>query len=68
MDDVFFPQYLSSECRDLIRKMLTKIPQERISLEQIAKHPFCFQAIRDGGALCRERYGGMVGNLNHKDD
>ncbi|CAD7942303.1 unnamed protein product [Amoebophrya sp. A25] len=59
----YFPEHLSPECRDLITKMLKKKPSERMSLEEVVKHSFCAQALEDGGKFCRERYGGMVGNV-----
>ena len=35
-----FPVPLSTECRDLIRKMLKRIPEERISIPEILQHPW----------------------------
>jgi len=31
---------ISDECKDLIRKMLTKDPKERITIDEALKHPF----------------------------
>lgn len=59
----YFPDHLSPDCKDLITKMLRKKPTERINLEEVQKHPFCAQALEDGGKFCKERYGGMVGNI-----
>ena len=35
-----FPEYLSEDSKDLIRRLLVKDPAERITLEQVLKHPF----------------------------
>ncbi|CAD7972959.1 unnamed protein product [Amoebophrya sp. A120] len=59
----YFPDHLSPDCKDLITKMLRKKPTERIQLEEVQRHPFCAQALEDGGKFCKERYGGMVGNI-----
>lgn len=63
MDKVYFPSYLSEECKDLICKMLKKHPVDRISLDEVAMHEFCVQSVKDGGKLCMEKYGGMVGGM-----
>jgi len=31
---------ISEECKDIVRKMLTKNPKERITIEEALKHPF----------------------------
>ncbi|EDW18870.1 uncharacterized protein Dmoj_GI13469 [Drosophila mojavensis] len=38
--DYTMPSHLSYEARDLIDKLLRKNPHERISLEQVLRHPF----------------------------
>ncbi|XP_017840892.1 serine/threonine-protein kinase PLK4 [Drosophila busckii] len=42
--DYTMPSHLSYEARDLIDKLLRKNPSERISLEQVLRHPFMTQA------------------------
>ncbi|GAB0097204.1 Serine/threonine-protein kinase PLK4 [Sergentomyia squamirostris] len=34
------PEYLSSEAKDLLNRLLEKCPEERIPLEEIPEHPF----------------------------
>ena len=58
-----FPEFLSNDCVDLISRMLCKRPTERITLDEVAQHPFLQQALADGGKFCKERYGGMVGTM-----
>lgn len=38
--DLKFPKYLSSEVKDFISKLLTKKPEDRMSLEQALSHPW----------------------------
>ncbi|TDG42085.1 hypothetical protein AWZ03_011487 [Drosophila navojoa] len=42
--DYTMPGHLSYEARDLIDKLLRKNPHERISLEQVLRHPFMSKA------------------------
>ncbi|EFC43822.1 predicted protein [Naegleria gruberi] len=35
-----FPEYVGDEAKDLVRKLLVKEPSNRITLEQVLKHPF----------------------------
>ena len=35
-----YPQHFSEECKDLIGKLVKRNPKERISLEEIKKHPW----------------------------
>ncbi|KAH8419639.1 hypothetical protein KR222_011625, partial [Zaprionus bogoriensis] len=42
--DYTMPTHLSYEARDLIDKLLRKNPHERISLEQVLRHPFMLKA------------------------
>ncbi|KAL7734495.1 hypothetical protein ACLKA6_010814 [Drosophila palustris] len=42
--DYTMPTHLSYEVRDLIDKLLRKNPHERISLEQVLRHPFMLKA------------------------
>lgn len=35
-----FPNYLSEEVKDLIMSLLNKVPQNRMSLEEVMKHPW----------------------------
>ncbi|XP_030573119.1 serine/threonine-protein kinase PLK4 [Drosophila novamexicana] len=42
--DYTIPSHLSYEARDLIDKLLRKNPHERISLEQVLRHPFMVKA------------------------
>ena len=37
---VIFPHYISNNARDLIKKILVVDPNERISINDIKKHPF----------------------------
>lgn len=46
--DYSMPNHLSYEARDLIDKLLRKNPHERISLEQVLRHPFMVKA---GGSI-----------------
>jgi len=38
--DINYPSFLSYEVRDLINKLLQKIPKERLNLEQVLDHPW----------------------------
>ena len=38
--DLKFPPYLSEEVKDFISRILVKDPQQRLTLEQIAEHPW----------------------------
>ncbi|XP_055856439.1 serine/threonine-protein kinase PLK4 [Episyrphus balteatus] len=40
MSDFHMPEHLSYEAKDLIDKFLRKNPNERISLEEVLRHPF----------------------------
>ncbi|XP_034108869.1 serine/threonine-protein kinase PLK4 [Drosophila albomicans] len=42
--DYTMPTHLSYEARDLIDKLLRKNPHERISLEQVLRHPFMLKS------------------------
>lgn len=44
MADYTVPSHLSSEAQDLINKLLKKNPRERISLQDILKHPFLLRS------------------------
>ena len=35
-----FPEHLSAECKDLIRRILQNVPAIRISLREIFEHPW----------------------------
>nr|CAG4716733.1 unnamed protein product [Naegleria fowleri] len=35
-----FPDYISEEAKDLVKKLLVKEPSERITLDQVLQHPF----------------------------
>ncbi len=39
-DEIQFPDYVSNGARDLILKMLTKNPDERISPNDVINHPW----------------------------
>jgi len=39
-NNVIFPHYLSEEVKDLINRLLDKIPKSRLSLEEVLKHPW----------------------------
>jgi serine/threonine protein kinase len=39
-----FPVALSRECKDLIRRMLRKVPEERILIPEILSHPWVTKA------------------------
>ena len=38
--DLCMPSHLSSECQDLIRRLLNKDPERRLSLDDILSHPW----------------------------
>lgn len=38
--DLKFPDHMSNEVRDLIRRILTYDPSERLTIEQIENHPW----------------------------
>lgn len=46
--DYTMPNHLSYEARDLIDKLLRKNPHERISLDQVLRHPFM---VKVGGSI-----------------
>lgn len=55
-DPVYFPpdgQPQSRECKDIIEKMMTKDPEDRISMLEIRDHPF-YKVETIGNALERE--------------
>jgi len=45
--DFSFPNPISEEAQDLIRKMLTKDPLERISLPEVLSHPWMTKMSED---------------------
>ncbi|KAL0485028.1 aurora cAMP dependent protein kinase [Acrasis kona] len=38
--DIHFPDHVSENAKDLIKRLLTKRPQDRIPLSELSKHPF----------------------------
>jgi aurora kinase len=38
--DLVMPAHLSPQCQDLIRRLLNKDPQRRLSLDDILEHPW----------------------------
>ncbi|EFJ44410.1 hypothetical protein VOLCADRAFT_82801 [Volvox carteri f. nagariensis] len=44
------PMYISSECKDLVRRMLLVDPQARITMDEILRHPWVAKAMASDGA------------------
>nr|ADI46954.1 AMPKR1m [Volvox carteri f. nagariensis] len=44
------PSYISSECKDLVRRMLVVDPQARITMDEILRHPWVCKAVAKNGA------------------
>lgn len=49
--EYYMPKNLSPEAKDLIRRMLRKDPQERISLNDVLSHPFFQKLFVSAGFL-----------------
>ncbi|GLC77801.1 hypothetical protein PLESTB_000955400 [Pleodorina starrii] len=47
------PSSVSSECKDLVRRMLVVDPQSRITMDEILRHPWVTKAVAKNGADCR---------------
>jgi aurora kinase len=45
--DLQFPDYLSSDAQDLIRRLLVKEPSRRLALKDIPKHPWVVRNLRN---------------------
>jgi aurora kinase len=45
--DLQFPDYLSSDAQDLIRRLLVKEPKRRLELRDIPKHPWVVRNLRN---------------------
>nr|BCL66134.1 AMP-activated protein kinase [Volvox africanus] len=44
------PAHISSECKDLVRRMLVVDPQARITMDEILRHPWVTKAVAKNGA------------------
>ena len=73
------PNRLSHDCKDLIKKILTVNPKNRIGIEGIKNHPFLIQSFNnyhidefyisyDKGKLCDVVIDKMVSNFNYKKE
>ena len=63
---VFYPSYVSSEAKDLMKKILVVDPQRRITLAQIKQHKFYLQGKKE----YEERFGVTTNNdviQHHKE-
>ena len=41
------PQFLPGELQELISRMLTVNPEERITIEEVRRHPWCLHGCED---------------------
>nr|AML79213.1 putative LOV domain-containing protein [Volvox aureus] len=48
------PSHISSECKDLVRRMLVVDPQTRITMDEIMRHPWVTKSIAKHGADGRQ--------------
>ena len=52
--DYQMPKFLSSECKDIITKILNTDPETRIRISEIRNHPYMRGAQKDALAKTRE--------------
>lgn len=52
--DYLIPNFVSTEAKDLIKKILTTDPKKRITIPEIKKHPF-YQLIKTNEDLMEEK-------------
>ena len=41
-----YPNYFSEECKDLIGKLIKRSPKERISIQEVKKHPWIVNNVK----------------------
>lgn len=62
-DDVELPAFLDDEARDLLKRMLTKNPLDRITIPEIKRHPFVLKGVKDPEQWVSDTNPGLFGVL-----